>query len=50
MVDLPTLVKEVLEVFGNLSDNEPVRRHLPNPQREVTQHKTISGINRACFP
>ena len=26
-VDFPTLVKQALELFGDLFDNEPARRH-----------------------
>jgi hypothetical protein len=47
-VDFPTIVKEALEVFGDLFDNEPERRHFAEylTGLMVAESKTVSGINR----
>jgi hypothetical protein len=48
IVDFPTIVKQALEVFGDLFDNEPARRHFAEylTGLMVAERKTISGINR----
>jgi DDE superfamily endonuclease len=48
IVDFPTMVKHALEVFGDLFDNEPARRHFAEylTGLMVAERKTISGINR----
>jgi DDE superfamily endonuclease len=48
IVDFPTLTKQALEVFGDLFDNEPARRHFAEylTGLMVAERKTISGINR----
>src|ERR687894_2378410 len=48
IVDFPTLVKEALDVFGDLFDNEPARQHFADylTGLMVAEHKTVSGINR----
>jgi hypothetical protein len=48
LVDFPTLVKQALEIFGDLFDNEPARRHFAEYLTGliVAEHKTVSGINR----
>ena len=48
IVDFPTLVKEALDVFGDLFDNEPARQHFAEylTGLMVAEHKTVSGINR----
>lgn len=48
-VDFPTIVKEALEVFGDLFENEPERRHFAEylTGLMVAESKTVSGINRA---
>jgi hypothetical protein len=48
IVDFPTLVKQAVEVFGDLFENEPARRHFAEylTGLMVAERKTISGINR----
>lgn len=48
IVDFPTIVKEALEVFGDLFENEPERRHFAEylTGLMVAESKTVSGINR----
>jgi hypothetical protein len=48
IVDFPTIVKQALEVFGDLFDNEPARRHFAEylTGLMVAERKTVSGINR----
>lgn len=48
IVDFPTIVKQALEVFGDLFDNAPARRHLAESLTGlmVAERKTVSGINR----
>ena len=47
-VDFPTLVKQALELFGDVFDNEPARRHFAEylTGLMVAEHKNISAINR----
>lgn len=48
IVDFPTIVKEALDVFGDLFPNEPERRHFAEylTGLMVAETKTVSGINR----
>jgi hypothetical protein len=48
LVDFPTLVKQALEILGDLFDNEPARRHCAEYLTGliVAEHQTVSGINR----
>jgi hypothetical protein len=48
IVDFPTIVKEALDVFGDLFDNEPARHHFAEYLTGliVAEKKTVSGINR----
>jgi DDE superfamily endonuclease len=48
IVDFPTIVKQAVEVFGDLFENEPARRHFAEylTGLMVAERKTISGINR----
>ena len=47
-VDFPTLVNQALELFGNIFDNEPVRRHFAEHLTGliVAERKSINAINR----
>ena len=47
-VDFPTLVKQALELFGDVFDNEPARRHFAEylTGLMVAERKNISAINR----
>ena len=51
IVDFPTLTKQALEVFGDLFDNEPARRHFAEylTGLMVAERKTVSGINRVAY-
>jgi hypothetical protein len=51
MVDFPTVVKDALDVFGDLCANEPERRHFAQylPGLMIAATKTVSGINRECM-
>lgn len=48
IVDFPTIVQHALEVFGDLFENTPARRHFAEylTGLMVAEHKTVSGINR----
>jgi hypothetical protein len=48
IVDFPTIIKEALDVFGDLFANEPARQHFAEylTGLMVAAHKTVSGINR----
>jgi len=48
IVDFPTVVKDALEVFGDLFANEPERRHFAEylTGLMIAEKKTVSGINR----
>ena len=48
IVDFPTVVKDALEVFGDLFANEPERRHFAEylTGLMIADKKTVSGINR----
>ena len=48
IVDFPTVVKDALDVFGDLFANEPERRHFAEylTGLMVAEKKTVSGINR----
>jgi hypothetical protein len=48
IVDFPTIVKQAQEIFGDIFDNEPARRHFAAylTGLMVAERKTISGINR----
>lgn len=48
IVGFPTIVKEALEIFGDLFPNGPERRHFAEylTGLMVAEHKTVSGINR----
>jgi len=50
IVDFPTLVKEAVDIFGDLFANEPARRHFAAylTGLMVAEKKTVSGINSAC--
>lgn len=47
-VDFPTIVKEALDVFGDLFSNESARQYFAEylTGLMVAEHKTVSGINR----
>ena len=47
-VDFPTLVNQALELFGDVFDNEPARRHFAEylTGLMVAERKNISAINR----
>ena len=47
-VDFPTIVNQALELFGEVFDNEPARRHFAEylTGLMVAEHKNISAINR----
>ena len=47
-VDFPTLVKQALELFGDVFDNEPARRHFAEylTGLMVAERKNTSAINR----
>ena len=49
IVDFPTIVKEAVDVFGDLFANEPARRHFAEylTGLMVAEKKTVSGINGA---
>lgn len=49
IVDFPTIIKEALDVFGDLFAHEPARQHFAEylTGLMVAEHKTVSGINRA---
>jgi len=49
IVDFPTIVKEAVDVFGDLFANEPARRHFAEylTGLMVAEKKTVSGINSA---
>ena len=48
IVDFPTIVQQALEVFGDLFENAPARRHFAEylTGLMVAERKTIRGINR----
>ena len=48
IVDFPTIVKDALEVFGDLFANAPERHHFAEylPGLMIAEKKTVSGINR----
>jgi DDE superfamily endonuclease len=48
IVDFPTIIKQAVEVFGDLFESEPARRHFAEylTGLMVAERKTISGINR----
>jgi hypothetical protein len=50
IVAFPTVVKDALDVFGDLVANEPERRHFAAylTGRMIADKKTVSGITRAC--
>ena len=47
-VDFPTIVKQALELFGDVFDNEPARRHFAESLTGlmVAERKNVSAINR----
>lgn len=49
IVDFPTIVKDAVDVFGDLFANEPERRHFAESLTGlmVAEKKTVSGINGA---
>ena len=49
IVDFPTIVKDAVDVFGDLFANEPERRHFAEylTGLMVAEKKTVSGINSA---
>jgi DDE superfamily endonuclease len=49
IVDFPTIVKDAVDVFGDLFANEPERRHFAAylTGLRVAEKKTVSGINSA---
>ena len=49
IVDFPTIVKDAVDVFGDLCANEPARRHFAEylTGLMVAEKKTVSGINGA---
>ena len=49
IVDFPTIVKDAVDVFGDLCANEPARRHFAAylTGLMVAEKKTVSGINGA---
>jgi hypothetical protein len=50
IVDFPTIVKDALEVFGDLFANAPERHHFAAylTGLMIAEKKTVSGINREC--
>jgi len=48
IVDFPTIVKDAVDVFGDLFANDPERRHFAEYLTGliIAEKKTISGINR----
>jgi len=48
IVDFPTVVKDALDIFGDLFANEPERRHFAEylTGLMIAEKKTVSGINR----
>ena len=48
IVDFPTIVKDALEVFGDLFANAPERHHVAEylTGLMIAEQKTVSGINR----
>ena len=49
IVDFPTIVKDAVDVFGDLFANEPARRHFAEylTGLMVAEKKTVSGITGA---
>ena len=49
IVDFPTIVKDAVDVFGDLCANDPARRHFAAYRTGlmVAEKKTVSGINSA---
>lgn len=49
IVDFPTMVKDAVDVCGDLCANEPERRHVAESLTglRVAEKKTVSGINSA---
>ena len=49
IVDFPTLLKDAVDIFGDLFANEPERRHFAEylTGLMVAEKKTVSGINSA---
>jgi SRSO17 transposase len=49
IVDFPTIVKDAVDIFGDLFANEPERRHFAEylTGLMVAEKKTVSGINSA---
>ena len=47
-VDFPTIVNQALEIFGEVFDNKPARRHFAEylTGLMVAERKNISAINR----
>ena len=47
-VDFPTIVNQALELFGEVFDNQPARRHFAEylTGLMVAERKNISAINR----
>jgi hypothetical protein len=47
IVDFPTIVKDAVDIFGDLFANEPERRHFAEylTGLMVAEKKTVSGIN-----
>lgn len=47
-VDFPTIVNQALELFGDVFDNEPARRHFAQylTGLMVAERKNVSAINR----
>jgi DDE superfamily endonuclease len=50
IVDFPTIVKDAVDIFGDLFANEPARRHVAEylTGLMVAEKKTVSGIHGAC--
>ena len=48
IVDFPTIVKDAVDIFGDLFANEPERRHFAEylTGLMIADKKTVSGINR----
>src|SRR5262249_31521398 len=48
IVDFPTIVKDAIDIFGDLFANEPERRHFAEylTGLMIAEKKTVSGINR----
>jgi hypothetical protein len=48
IVDFPTIVKDAVDIFGDLFANEPERRHFAEylTGLMIAEKKTVSGINR----